>query len=236
MNFHDTHERLVDQVRSRLQNGEITERALARHLGLSQPHVNNVLRGRRKFSPEVADLLLKFFHFSLLDLYADVELRTNLHQRLLGSPGGDMVSVLRYPLGPGNEWLPAIDRHIAYRLPCSPGRVLECTVFARLARDPRMAAMLYGCDMALLDLSISARSADCPSGVFALRHGGDTVLRWIRGGFRTLYIADEQNLDRPLEWKPLAMCEGQRLDFVKARVLWLGAEASLRRAESLTAA
>lgn len=230
MNFRDTHERLVAQVRTRMRNGEITERALARHLGISQPHVNNVLRGRRKLSPEVADLILNFFHYSLLDLYAECELRTNLHGRVLPGSHGDIVEVLKRPIGPGKEWSVLSDTKCRYRTPCVAGWIPQCMVFVRVVQDSRMPALLCGCDIALLDTSISARVADCPAGIFVVRRGQDTLLRWIRGGFRNLYVADERTLNQPVEWEPLPMHEDQRLQFVKGRVLWLGAEASLRRA------
>ena len=81
--FCNTYDRLMEQVRARLRSGEFTERSLARRLGISQPHVNNVLRGRRKFSPKIADHLLKYLHCSLLDLYADGELENHLARRLI---------------------------------------------------------------------------------------------------------------------------------------------------------
>lgn len=81
LTFRDTHNRLVAHLRARIRTGEFTERALARHLGISQPHVNNVLRGRRKLSPEIADDILKFLHCSVLDLYNDRELQASLSAR-----------------------------------------------------------------------------------------------------------------------------------------------------------
>jgi hypothetical protein len=42
----------------RIQNGEITERKLARRIGLSQPQMHHVLKGSRTLKPEVADLLI----------------------------------------------------------------------------------------------------------------------------------------------------------------------------------
>lgn len=229
MTFHDTRQRLVAQVRARLHNGELTERALARYLGISQPHVNNVLQGRRKLSPEVADLMLNFFHCSLLDLYAEFELRTNLHGRAVPDGAGHVADVLKRPVGPGNEWAGAIDGR-RYRTPWTVASAPECLLFARLAPDRRMAASLCGSDIALLDTSISARLVDCPTAIYLVCRRPDTMLRWIRGGFRNLYVVDEGALNRPLEWERLAMRENQRLEYVKGRVLWIGAEQTLCRA------
>jgi hypothetical protein len=165
-----------------------------------------------------------------LDLYAEGELRTNLHGRILPAGFGALVDVRKRPIGPGHEWSAVADRGRRYRSPSLAGGIPQCMVFVRLAPDPRMPAVLCDADIALLDTSITARLADCPSGIFIVRRGPDTLLRWIRGGFRNLYVADEQSLNQPLEWEPLEMRENQRLQFVKGRAVWLGAEASLRRA------
>ena len=42
----------------RLSNGELSERRLARLTGISQPHVHNVLKGKRILSPRAADQIL----------------------------------------------------------------------------------------------------------------------------------------------------------------------------------
>jgi len=226
--FHDTHERLLAHLRERVRNGELTERALARKLGISQPHVNNVLRGRRKLSQEVADLLLNFFHVSLLDLYCDGELRTNLRARLPDGCGPGSAPVLKNAIGPGKNWLGTMDGGRRYYWP-SASAGTATAVFARLLPEAGMRVTLSCCDMALLDTSIAARIADAPDGVFVINRGSDTLVRWIRGGFRALYLADEVNLDQPRQWEKLPMVESERPEFVKARVLWLGAESSLRQ-------
>ena len=40
--------RLVLRLRDMVRNGELTERALARTTGVSQPHIHNVLKGKRE--------------------------------------------------------------------------------------------------------------------------------------------------------------------------------------------
>jgi transcriptional regulator with XRE-family HTH domain len=46
---------LLEELRRRILNGEFTERSLARRIGVSQPHVHNVLAGVRTLSIELAD-------------------------------------------------------------------------------------------------------------------------------------------------------------------------------------
>ena len=61
---------LIDEARARIRNGEITERSLARMAGVSQPHVHNLLKGRRELSRASADRLLKAMRLSVTDLLA----------------------------------------------------------------------------------------------------------------------------------------------------------------------
>ena len=60
--------RLVTHIRERVRSGEITERGLARMTGISQPHIHNVLKGKRFLSIETADQLLHELRVDLLDL------------------------------------------------------------------------------------------------------------------------------------------------------------------------
>jgi transcriptional regulator with XRE-family HTH domain len=68
MNFQELQRRLVIHLRDRVRNGELTERGLARRTGVSQPHIHNVLKGKRFFSNETADQILLFLRLDVLDL------------------------------------------------------------------------------------------------------------------------------------------------------------------------
>ena len=68
MNFHELHQRFLDYLRSRVGSGELTERGLARITGVSQPHIHNVLKGKRVLSTAKADAILRQLHLDLLDL------------------------------------------------------------------------------------------------------------------------------------------------------------------------
>jgi hypothetical protein len=67
---------LIRHLRQRIHSGEITERSLARVIGISQPHLHNVLKGKRLLSLEMADRVLSHLHLdlrSLLELAEDPE-------------------------------------------------------------------------------------------------------------------------------------------------------------------
>ena len=67
MNFRDLQRRLVAHLRTLVRSGEATERGLARLTGVSQPHMHNVLKGKRLLSLEMADQVLAQLHLDLLD-------------------------------------------------------------------------------------------------------------------------------------------------------------------------
>lgn len=71
--FYDLHCRLRHLLQERIHNGELTERGLSRTSGISQPHIHNVLRGKRLFSTETADLILRDLDLDVLDLLDPLE-------------------------------------------------------------------------------------------------------------------------------------------------------------------
>jgi transcriptional regulator with XRE-family HTH domain len=68
MTFRELHDRLVSEIRERVRNGALTERGVARMTGVSQPHIHNVLNGKRVLSADTADEILRQLSIDLLDL------------------------------------------------------------------------------------------------------------------------------------------------------------------------
>jgi len=68
LTFVDLEHRLLEHLRRRVQSGEATERSLAKLAGLSQPHLHNVLKGKRMLSMDMADKILNNLQIGLLDL------------------------------------------------------------------------------------------------------------------------------------------------------------------------
>jgi hypothetical protein len=73
--FAEFHKRLVECLRDKVRSGEITERGLARMTGISQPHVHNVLKGKKLFSVDVSDAILRELDLDLLDFVQPSELK-----------------------------------------------------------------------------------------------------------------------------------------------------------------
>ena len=68
MDFQELERRFLDHLKQRIRSGELTERRLALLTGISQPHVHNVLKGKRTFSVAMADTILQVLRLDLIDL------------------------------------------------------------------------------------------------------------------------------------------------------------------------
>ena len=68
MDFQELRERFMAHLRERVRSGELTERGLARISGISQPHIHNVLKGKRILSTEMSDEILRNLSVDLLDI------------------------------------------------------------------------------------------------------------------------------------------------------------------------
>jgi plasmid maintenance system antidote protein VapI len=66
--FYTLLEQLRARVIARIAQGDVTERALARQAGISQPHLHNILKGVRGLTPDVADRLMLALKWRLKDL------------------------------------------------------------------------------------------------------------------------------------------------------------------------
>jgi transcriptional regulator with XRE-family HTH domain len=75
MTFNDLQQTLLAELRSRVRSGEVTERGLARLSGISQPHLHNVLKGKKILSVEKADVMLRRLEIDVLQLIESKDLR-----------------------------------------------------------------------------------------------------------------------------------------------------------------
>ena len=81
MTFHELQQRLIEELRQRVRSGAATERGLARLSGISQPHLHNVLKGKRLLSMDKADELLRHLQIDVLQLIPLEELRESRRRR-----------------------------------------------------------------------------------------------------------------------------------------------------------
>ncbi len=68
MYFADLFDLLLRHLRRMIRNGALTERGLARRVGISQSHIHNVLNGVRVLTANTADRILEGLELSVVDL------------------------------------------------------------------------------------------------------------------------------------------------------------------------
>jgi transcriptional regulator with XRE-family HTH domain len=223
LTFREAQLRLLAYVADRIHNGELTERGFARRIGISQPHIHNVLKGVRSLSPEIFDSILKFFHLSLLDLAPIEEVEANLRKRKEQSHVPE-APFLDSPIGPGMAWPEGINWRRSYPFPFPALRSELGLVMAELAPDPYMYDTLEGSDIALLDTSEPARSNPSPVALYVVNLAGEALLRHIRPGGQGFYLVTDATLDSPSLWEKLSLPAGELAAVIKARVRWVGRE------------
>ena len=221
MTFQDAQLRLLAYVRDRIHNGELTERGFARMLGVSQPHVHNVLKGVRTLSIEISDSILNIFHLSILDLASAEDLERDVQRRSAAESVLE-VPILDTAIGPGIPWPARIDRRNRFPTPVPTG-IAPALVMARLAPDAQMGDTLGGYDLAMLDTSERQRAKPSPEGLYAVERSGEVVLRYLRPGARGYSLVTDAALENPDQWEHLNISGTELPGLIKARVLWLDA-------------
>jgi hypothetical protein len=216
MLFSDARSSLVAVLRARVRNGELTERGLARLVGVSQPHIHNVLKGVRLLSPELSDQILQHLRISLLDLIAREQIEAHLN---FAAPLGGYVyvPVLKGSIGPGSPWPTEVMEN--ERLPFAPSHVprIANPVAARLADDARMSSLFSAGDVALLDQSHPARTEIDPAAYYVVKSGGGGVVRRIHMSGATLYLISEDCQTHPSGWQRLQLENRSLTHYVRAR-------------------
>lgn len=73
MQLKDIQARLAERICAMVRNGELTERGLARRAGISQPHLHNVLKGKKCLSMQTADIIMRELGLNVFDLIGEGE-------------------------------------------------------------------------------------------------------------------------------------------------------------------
>lgn len=211
MHFRLLQLRLVSQIRTRVTNGEVSERSLARLTGISQPHMHNVLKGKRLLSPQMADQVMSRLHIDLSDLLntgaecTTGSLRANhAESREVTLLDGWIGPDHPYPHSPGPQ---------RYLFPAADVEQLEAPLAARLAPDPRRTSILGGRGVVLLDCSERARRNPDREGYFALDVPDGGTVGLVRRAGRYLYMlslhANRWHTTRLPDRDPLEVIQGR---------------------------
>ncbi len=221
INFGEIQNRLMARIRAKIQNGEVTERGLARTAGISQPHINKVLKGTRNLSMERSDAILAGLHLSLLDLISEPELRQQAARIRAASEPCIEMPFLDSRIGPGLARTAPLEGNERHSVPCWAAG-LGGNLVARLADDPWMEYSSQGWNICLI-ATTKATDVTKPDALYIIDRGADIVLRKIRRGYRRLYLLTDADADHPELWEALPMSEtvAQR---ILGRVVWFGRE------------
>jgi len=222
MYFHELHGRLLLSLRMRLSNGELTERRLARLTGVSQPHVHNVLKGKRLLSPRTADQILQRLGLSVLDLLRREESARSICSACDWKDRYVEVPVLEGWLGPGLPLPRELSKVESFPFPGPYVVSLDRPAVARLAPDALMPGLCRANDLALLDRSPSKRLHLEEEAFYVVSRHGEGVIRRLQvKGTQLLLLTMASPGER--EGRDLIRLDGGHLlDFVKARVTWIG--------------
>jgi hypothetical protein len=213
MYFAELQSSLLESLKARVRNGQLTERGLARLVGVSQPHMHNVLKGARFLSPDLADQILQRLHISIFDLVDRTRLTNYLNSQRPLMSECTYVPVLNGTLGPGHLWPSAVDAHKRFAVPTVQLVNATGAVVVRLGSDTRMDEVVHEGDFALLDQSLHARCAIEPDALYVVKRGNAGFVRRLRTSGRNVFIAADDCLSQPAAWERISL-EAQYIQHV----------------------
>lgn len=193
--FSSLQQRLIRHLKDEIRAGNLTERALARRAGLSQPHIHNVLKGIRSPTTESADAMLCAISAGVFDLF-DHELVADTARP--GPTAG--VAFLSGEVGPGGRWDDRFDDTRMLEVPC---RMLVG------AADPAVVTVLADEEMSgisgptLIDLRVRIDSTFPRRDLYVIVRGGEARLRYMRLGTHSLYFPSLTTFNRPRDWESM---------------------------------
>jgi hypothetical protein len=199
---------LLSEVRRRVASGEFTERGLASEIGVSQPHLHNVLKGARALTPAVADALLTRLKLSLRDLLIAPEEAAGLGQ----------VPELSGLLGPGLPFPDTDHPLLRHTFAASLLANLRRPKVARLADDDALPPEFLPGDLVLLDFDPRYRVRPSAGFWYAADFDGGPAVRRARIESGGLYLNSASGL--PVTC--ISMANKHMLDVLRARIVWLG--------------
>ena len=225
MLFGDLREALLECVRVRVRNGQLTERGLARLTGISQPHMHNVLKGARTLSPDVGDRILYHLRLSALDLVDACTLRRYLTPDRQDASAYSYLPVLEGRLGPSHPWPTRVESYDRFPVPIAAVTGMFHPVVVRVGDDVRMHPLFSDGDLLLLDQARHLRTGYDADSLYAIKRGRVGLVRRLRVRGSAVYMVSDDCQDRPAAWERLPV-EGHHIThFVRAQGHLIGREA-----------
>jgi hypothetical protein len=210
MSFEQLLDNLIDVLRERVRNGEITERRLAKSTGVSQPHIHNVIKGVRAPSPGLSDRILKEIRLSVCDLWNPG-----------AAPGDGEVPIVQDPVGPGFPY-PKECYIGGYPFSVEMKTGLTHAAVFRLGRDAQMQPDLMERDLVLVDRSREVRSSPRARSMYLVEFGGCGLIRYIGRRGTGICLVTPGTRDRPHLWQRADLNGRDILEVIRGRIVWIG--------------
>jgi hypothetical protein len=209
--FEDAAGKLLARVRDCVRGGRVSGRALAKLAGLSQPHMHNLLAGKRGMTPGVADRLLDALGLSLRDILGDGGLSAApALVQFEGALGGGRAFP-RIAQGRPAPWFdPA--RLEGFESPCL-GRVAD--------EETSMAPALRPGDDVLVDCGWRARRHPRAEAIYAIEWEGLGYLCRCRLAAGALLTLTDSRCDAGPPPR-ISLEERQAADVVRGEIVWFG--------------
>lgn len=218
MDFGDLQRRLVDELRWRVQNGETTERGLARAVGVSQPHIHKVLKGSKILSLKFCDRIVSALGLTVFDLLDELDAERWSRRCRRGSAEAVNLDVLEGRLGPNEAWPHRIAGRATFAV--SPGDIagFRFPVAAQLGPDPRMEDELYPDEWVVLDQSIRVRQHPVQSALYLVRLRGHGLIRNVQVHAGAIYVVADDVRNQPSAWERVSVPSLELPRLIRARV------------------
>lgn len=224
LSFETLFQRLLERLRFQIAAGSLTVRRLAGQIGISQPHMQNVVSGKRAMTVEMADRVLRFLRISPFELATGLELGGAL-ERVAPTPElVRYVPLLAGLLGPAHPF-PELGGNAGWvPLPAHSIGQLRQPVFAELGADSELKKDFPGATCALLETALSARLQVRIDAWYAIRWSGGGWLRRLRYEPGRLIVLGQEGL-RPAIGPGWIDVKGSTADaHIRGLVVWVGGD------------
>lgn len=215
--FDDLAQRMVRDLEKLVRSGAVTERRLAGMVGVSQPHLHNVVNGLRKLTPNIADQIMERLDWSLLDLVESAEAHALLSRRQARLAYGREIPIAHSAVGVGFS-LPGREKS-EINVPNSWLGRAEIPVAVSAGFDPVMESVYREGDILLIDRGPAARGLIHDDALYVVRWNGESVARWLRFSSRGLYLVADANWGEPLQWTLAVAPASRRAEIVEGKVI-----------------
>jgi SOS-response transcriptional repressor LexA len=217
----DLRETLTELLRTKVRNGTTTERSLAKQIGMSQPHLHNVLKGTRTLSTEMIDQCLYQLRLSVFDLMDRSAMTAYLGRQEQDRTRVVYLPVLDGAIGPTSPWPAEVQTKDRFPVDEDLVRNMWQPIIAQASFDARMRSSVADGDFFLLDQSTKARLDFRDDCLYVIKNGKSGLVRRIRRQGDFIFAVADDTLYRQALWEKLPATGAQILHFVRAKVTLL---------------